>query len=81
MKNSTALRAKLRNKSPQAKTRLKQTRTLRRILVCLRSSEAVWKVGLVEAPGFGVAHVLYALKTEENLNQQETNPKRPFSFS
>lgn len=33
-----------------------------RILVCLRSSEAFWKVGLIELSGLGVSHILYTLK-------------------
>lgn len=32
-----------------------------RILVCLRPSVVVWKVGLIKLPGLGVAHIYYAL--------------------
>lgn len=41
-----------------------------RILVCLRSPEAVWKVGLIKLPGLGVTHILYTLKRKREIKHQ-----------
>lgn len=41
----------------------------RRILVCLRSSKAIWKVGLIKPPGLGITHVLYTLKRRQRCKQ------------